>query len=132
MITLHILEFLRINGFGTAINTDLLWERLPLGKNGIAIYSVGGERAHGRSTKSQLFELECRQDDDAVAADILDKIADMFATTYPQCDLPIIAGKSTRLYKHCRFLNIGNIVNLGEDANGKLIFKLTAQIIYKK
>lgn len=132
MITLHLLEFLKQNGFGTAINTDLFFEELPIGKDGIAIYSVGGERAHGRTTSSQLFELECRDNSDAVAMDQLEKIAELFASTYPQCTLPVVSGVSNRTYTHCRILNIGNIVNLGKDANGKIIFKLTAQIIYKK
>jgi hypothetical protein len=84
MITLHLLEHLRLNGFGTAIDTDLFFEKLPLGKNGIAIYSVGGERPYGARSKSQLFELESRGRSDLLGMHNLEKIAEHFAAEQSQ------------------------------------------------
>ena len=132
MITLHILQYLIDNGFLTAIDTDAFDEYMPLDLYGVSIYSVGGERATGRTTNSQIFELESRHDTDRRAAkDKLEKIAQFFQADY-LCTLPTVPGVSTRQYTHCTFLNIGNIQNLGQDSEGKTIFKLTAQINYKK
>lgn len=133
MITLHLLEYLKQNGFGTAIDTDLHFEKLPLDKNGIAIYSVGGERPYGPRGRSQLFELECRHaTDDRAAMDKLEKIAEHLSTVFVLCDLPIIPDVSNRQYIKCRIVDMGNIQNLGLDSNDRVIFKLTARISYIK
>lgn len=132
MITLHLLEHIRLNGYGTAINGDLFFEKLPLGKIGVAIYSVGGERPAGGRSKSQLFELECRGSDDFTGYDKLDKIADFMANQWVVCNLPTIAGVSNRQYKNCRVLDVGGVQNLGYDANDRIIYKLTARIVYQK
>ena len=132
MVTLHLLEYLRVNGFGSAIDTDLFFEKLPLGKNGIAIYSVGGERPYGRRAKSQLFELESRGSSDTVGMDNLEKIAEHFASEFVLCDLPTVSGVSNRKYTNCRIVDMGNIQNLGLDPNDRVIFKLTARLIYQK
>lgn len=132
MVTLHLLEYLRLNNFGTAIDTDLFFEKLPLEKNGIAIYSVGGERAYGRRSMSQSFELESRGESDILGMHNLEKIAEHFADEFVICDLPTIDEVSTRQYKRCRIVDMGNILNLGLDPKDRVIFKLSARIIYSK
>lgn len=132
MITLHILQYLKENGFGTAIDTDLFFEKLPLGKNGVAIYSVNGERPYGRRSMSQVFELESRGESDLLGMHNLEKIAEHFADEFILCDLPPVPDVSTREYKKCRIVDMSNIQNLGMDANDRVIFKITARIIYSK
>lgn len=132
MITLHLLEYLRLAGFGTAIDTDLFWEKLPLANTGVAIFSVGGERAYGRRSMSQQFDLEARGTSDLMGMDTLEKIAQEFADNFDMCTLPTIDGVSNREYKNCRIVQMSNILNLGLDANDRLIFKLTATISYNK
>lgn len=132
MITYHILEYLRLAGYGTAIDTDLFFEKLPIGKTGVAIYSVGGERPRGGRSKSQMFELECRGESDTIGRDKLDKIATSLADDWIVCDLPTIPGISNRLYKRCYFTDVSDIQNVGFDANDRIIFKITARIVYQK
>lgn len=132
MISLHLLEYLKDKGFGVARDKDLFFESLPLGKTGIAIYSVGGERPYGGRSKSQLFELESRGVDNLTGYHVLEKIAEHFTADYSIGDLPIIPNVSNRKYTNCRILDVGNILNLGQDANDRVIFKITARIIYKK
>lgn len=128
MVTLHLIEYLKQNGF----DQDFFFEDLPLGQLGVAIYSVGGERPYGGRGKSQMFELEARAKTNLHAVDVLEKIAEHFTNDYAIPELPTVEGKSLRRYTNCRILDLSNIQNLGRDANGKIIFKLTGRIIYKK
>jgi len=132
MVTLHVLRYLQENGFGT-IDTSLFFEKLPLGKNGVAIFSRGGERAYGRKRAVQSFDLYCRGSSDLLGYDKLEKIAEFFASNYDNlCTLPTIPGVSNRVYKKARITVIDNIENLGLDENDRVLFRLGSQIIYEK
>ena len=133
MITLHILQYLADNGIGTAIDEDLFFEKLPLNKHGIAIYSRGGEQAHGRNTIQQSFDLYCRGTSDVVGYNDLEKARILFSESYGKvCDLPIIPDISERQYTNVRFVTIDNIENLGTDENERVVFRLGCNAIYRK
>lgn len=133
MITLHILQYLKENGFGTAIDTDLFFEKLPLDKTGVAIYSRGGERTYGRRRAVQNFDLYSRGTNDLTGADKLDKIALFFSDNYDQlCELPMIPSVSNRQYAKARITAIDNVENIGIDENDRVIYRLGASIIYEK
>ena len=132
MITLHILQYLHENGFGT-IDEDLFFEKLPLGKSGVAIFSRGGGQSSGRASASQTFDLYSRGSSDMTGMDKLEKIRQLFAQSYGElCELPIVPDVSNRVYKNCRFVPIDNIENLGLDDEDRVIYRLGAQIIYQK
>jgi hypothetical protein len=132
MVSLHLLQYLQEGGFGT-LETSLFFEKLPLGKTGIAIFSRGGERAYGRKLAAQNFDLYSRGSSDLLGYDKLEKIAEYFANNYDNlCQLPIIQNVSNRLYKKARITTIGNIENIGLDENDRVIFRLGATIIYEK
>lgn len=133
MITLHLLQYLKDNGFGTAIDTDLFFEKLPLGKNGVAIFSRGGERAYGRRSSAQRFDLYSRGSSDLTGYDKLDKIGTFFSDNYDElCTLPTIPDVSNRTYEKARITVIDNIENLGLDENDRVIYRLGAEVIYQK
>lgn len=133
MITLHILQYLKDNSFGTAIDTDLFFEKLPLGKTGVAIFSRGGEGNYGRRTAIQRFDLYCRGSNDLTGMDKLDKIRTFFADSYDDlCTLPVVPAKSNRIYDKARITVIDNVENLGLDENDRVIYRLGAEIIYQK
>ena len=133
MVTLHILEYLKEHGFGTAIDTDLFFEKLPLDKNGVAIFSRGGERTWGKRRAVQSFDLYCRGTSDLTGADKLDKVATFFSDNYDYlCTLPIVPGVSNRIYTRARITTIDNVENLGLDENDRVIYRLGASIIYEK
>jgi hypothetical protein len=132
MVTLHLLEYLKQKGFGTAIDTDLFFESFPMDKNGLAIYSVGGERPYGARGKSQMFELESKGDSNLTGMNNLEKIAEHFASSFSLGELPIVPDMSNRKYTNGRILGMSNIQNIGKDANERVIYKITARIIYKK
>ena len=133
MITLHLLEYLKDNGFGTAIDTDLFFEVLPLGKEGLAIFSRGGEATYGRRRCVQRFDLYSRGSSNLTGYDKLDKVRTFFSDNYDNlCDLPTIDGVSDRVYKKARITAIDNVENLGLDENDRVIYRLGAEIIYEK
>lgn len=132
MVTLHILRYLQDNGFGT-IDTSLFFEKLPIDKNGIAIFSRGGESAYGRRTSSQRFDLYSRGTSDLTGADKLDKIRTFFADNYDSlCELPVIPGVSNRIFGKARITNIGNVENIGFDENDRVLYRLSCEIIYTR
>ncbi len=131
MITLHILQLLSDEGFG-AIDTDLFWEDMPLNKNGVAIYSRGGTLFRGRNKAIQSFDLYSRGNSAPQAADKLEKIWEYFVDNYVTCDLPIVSGKSNKLYNKARFSPIANIGNLGKDETDRLLFRLSMEVVYVK
>ena len=133
MITLHLLEYLKENGYGSAIDTDLFFEKLPLGKTGVAIFSRGGERTYGRRRAEQQFDLYSRGSNDLTGYDKLEKIATFFTDQYDElCNLPVVPGISNRQYNKVRITTIDNVENLGLDENDRVIYRLGATVIYEK
>jgi hypothetical protein len=133
MITLHLLQLLKDNGFGTAIDEDLFFEKLPLGKNGIAIFSRGGESAYGRRTSAQRFDLYSRGDSDLSGYNNLENIKTFFQDSYAElCTLPSVPSMSNRQYQKARITVIDNVENVGLDENDRVIYRLGATIIYQK
>lgn len=133
MITLHILEYLKDNGFGTAIDTDLFFEKLPLDKQGVAIFSRGGEATYGRRRAVQRFDLYSRGSSDLTGYHKLDEIRTFFSDNYDNlCELPTVPGVSNRVYQKARITAIDNIENLGLDDGDRVIYRLGAEIIYEK
>lgn len=133
MITLHLLEYLKENGYGTAIGADLFFEKLPLDKNGVAIFSRGGEATYGRRRCVQRFDLYSRGSSDLTGYDKLDKIRTFFSDNYDNlCELPPVPGVSDRQYKKARITAIDNVENLGLDENDRVIYRLGAEIVYEK
>lgn len=132
MVTLHILQYLQENNFGTR-DESLFFEKLPLGKTGVAIFSRGGEKTYGRRSASQRFDLYSRGSDDMTGMDILDKISTFFSDNYDElCTLPTIPGLSNRQYTKARITGIGNVENLGLDENDRVVYRLGCEIIYAK
>jgi hypothetical protein len=126
-----MLQKLEDDGFGT-IDTDLFWEKLPLGKHGVAIFARGGELVAGRNRAVQIFDLYSRGTSDLLGADKLEKIWQFMIENYVICDLPIVPGKSNKQYISVQVTPTGNVENLGMDENDRVIFRLAAQVRYKK
>lgn len=132
MVTLHILQYLVENNFGT-LDESLFFEKLPLDKNGVAIFSRGGEKTFGRRRALQRFDLYSRGSDDMTGMNILDNISTFFSDNYDElCNLPTVPGVSNRQYNNARITGIGNVENLGLDENDRVIYRLGCEIIYAK
>lgn len=133
MLNLHLLQYLKDNGFGTAINTDLFFELLPLGKYGIAAISRGGVQSVGLSSAQQNVDFYFRGRSNELGADSAEKVRQFLAASYGStCTLPIVPDKSNRQYKRCRFTNIDNVENLGQDEEDRIVYRLGFTVIYNK
>ena len=137
MITLHIKKDIEdevIPNLGVS-NVLVFDEEDPLFESEnyhIALYSSGGERASGRDSSSQNFDIEVRGKQTATSKHITEKIAEYLQDTYSGlCILPTTT-ESKRIYRNCRVMNIGNISNLGVDAENKTVFRISATIFYNK
>jgi hypothetical protein len=133
MVTLHILQYLLENGFGTAIDTDLFFEKLPAGKTGLAVYSRGGEMKAGRKTFRKRFDVYSRGTSDLTGANTLELVREFLASDYDGlCELPTIEGLSNRVYSNARFDRIGDVENIGLDGEDRVVFRLEGEILYEK
>jgi len=132
MITLHIIQLLQNEGFGTidAPVNGLFWEKLPLNSTGVAIFSRGTELGRGLRS-SQAFDLYSRGTSDLRGADNLEKIMEYIEGNFVQCDLPLTA-KSNKQYKKATIVMTSNVENLGLDENDRLIFRISAEVNYNK
>lgn len=132
MITLHILQLLEDNGFGTidAKVNGLYWEELPLDGIGVAIFSRGATIGRG-SRNIQAFDLYARGSSNLKGADTLEKIKEYIDNNYVTCTLPVTP-KSTKQYTRVTLEITGNIENLGLDEQDRLIFRISGEAIYDK
>lgn len=139
MITLHVLKLLAENGFGTLMLTGnesgddrLYFEKLPVGKVGIYSMSNGSPVIRG-SRRTQSFDLYARGKSDIDGAKRLESILDFFANEcYPSCELPAIPGYSDESYKRVIIVPTSEIANVGVDSTDRVIWQVSAQVIYNK
>lgn len=132
MITLHLLQYLQENGFGT-VGTNLFFEEIPLDKTGIGIISRGGEMSDGRISFTKRFDLYSRGVDNLSGMNDLETIREFFAEGWDSlCSLPTVPGISDRLYQKCRITRIEDVDNLGKTEGDRIMYRFGADIIYQK
>lgn len=135
MITIHILQFLIDNLDGlNAIDTDCWFENMPLDKYGLLIVSTSGIKSRGVRTASQNFDLYYRHDkSNVVAVKMLEDIVQLLSASYGNaCTLPAVPKYSDRTYSRVVFDSITTIENLGENSNGRVLFRIGARVIFNK
>jgi hypothetical protein len=137
MITLHILQLLSDNGFGTVaytgneVEADLFFEKLPLDKAGVYIVSRGAPLSRGQRTV-QAFDLYARGVNDLEGGQKLEAILQYFTDTYVQCTLPIVPDYSDKEYKRVTVEPTSNVQNVGVDDTDRVIYVVSAQATYSK
>lgn len=139
MITLHILQLLEDNGFGTiALEGDetgdnlLYFEKMPLDKYGVSIMSRGTALVRGQRA-TQSFDLYARGRNDLVGAQKLENILQFFATDcYPVCALPGVPNYDETVYINSTISPTSNIENVGIDDEDRVIYVVSGQVTYQK
>lgn len=132
MITLHVLQLLEDQGFGTidAEVDGLFWEVMPINATGVAIFSRGTELS--RSLRNaQSFDLYARGTSNLRGADKLEKIKEYIENNFVQCDLPLTP-KSNKQYTHVTLEMTSNVENLGLDEQDRLLFRVSGIATYNK
>lgn len=130
MITLSLLQYLSDNGFGT-IDQNLFWQKLPLSKKGIFVLDIGQAQDRGMR-RTQRYELYSRGNNDIEGYENLVQIINFLNDHYGQaCTLPkasVYAGSTA--YENVTIMPLSTPTNVGEDANGRIIWSTTGELKY--
>lgn len=135
MILLHVLQLLEDEGLGT-IDQDLFYGKAPIvdgeSKTGVVIFERGGNVNHRNTGLVQTFDMHSRHQFDTYAADQLEKILEKFQELWPTCTLPQVPQYSTKTYENTTINPITNVENLGLDEEGRNVYRLSGEVIYRK
>ena len=129
MITLSFLKLLEQAGFGT-IDVDLFFQKLTLDKKGIYIADVGTNNLRG-TRKSQGYELYARGNSDTDGYKRLHEISKYLEENYSNiCELPPVPTVTTESYRNVVVQRPSTITNVGLDAQNRIIYSISGNIIY--
>lgn len=130
MITLSLLQYLSDNGFGT-IDQDLFWQKLSLNRKGVFVLDIGQPQDRGMR-RTQRYELYSRGTNDIDGYEKLVQIIDFLNAHYGDtCTLPK-AGvyDGSQAYENVTIMPLSTPTNVGEDANGRIIWSTTGELKY--
>lgn len=130
MITLSLLQYLSDNGFGT-IDQDLFWQKLSLNRKGVFVLDIGQPQDRGMR-RTQRYELYSRGINDIDGYEKLVQIIDFLNAHYGDaCTLPK-AGvyDGSQAYENVTIMPLSTPTNVGEDANGRIIWSTTGELKY--
>ena len=128
MITLSLLKFLEDNNFGE-INKDLFFGKLALDKKGLYIVDIGASNERGQQ-RSQTYEIYSRGKSDVDGYKKLQSVIDFLNDSYEICNLPAVPLVSDKQYDNVTIMPPSSISNIGQDANGRMIYSTTGTIYY--
>ncbi|HUH57786.1 MAG TPA: hypothetical protein VL020_04660 [Pseudomonadales bacterium] len=142
MITLSIGKLLENNGFGkllvlgTETNPSIFVEQITIGtnnqsRNGLWLESRGYPVSRGTRTTS-IFDIYARTTSPFLSYNKLEDVLTYLKNSYGEvCDLPVIAGVDTKQYINVAIQPTSNIENVGQDAEGRMVFVISAQVSYE-
>lgn len=135
MITLHILQLLEDNGFGT-IDTDLFYEEVPLDthgnpKQGVWIVTRGSE-VNRVDVGNQNFDIYSRYTNKLTGAIKLESILTFLQESYGDvCTLPTVPPHSLTEYYSVRITPTSGVENVGIDDQDKVVRVISGNVKYK-
>lgn len=130
MITLSLLQYLSDNGFGT-IDRDLFWQKLSLNRKGVFVLDLGQPQDRGMR-RTQRYELYSRGTNDIDGYEKLVQIIDFLNAHYGDaCTLPKASVyANSKSYENVTIMPLSTPTNVGEDANGRIIWSTTGELKY--
>lgn len=135
MITLSLLKLLEDNNLGT-IDTDLFWQKLGLkdakGNPAIGVFIVELGQAQPRGQRKHTrYELYSRGRNDAEGLARLQTIVEFLNSSYGICNLPAVTGVAgSTSFSNVTITPLSTPTNVGEDANGRIIWSASGELIY--
>ena len=127
MITLNLLKFLELNGFGK-IDKDLFWQKLGLGKTGLYITNIAENSYRGRR-KSQHYEIFSIGKNDVEGLKKLESVAEFLRENYAINELPAVDGVCEKV-RNVAIMPPSTISNVGENSQGRVVYSISGEIIY--
>ena len=134
MVTLHILQLLEDEGFGT-IDTDLFWEDIPVDsngdpKNGVWIVPRGAPVSIYNTT-IQPFDIFSRYSNKVTGSKKLEDILEYLKTAFTEvCELPIVPPYSLTNYYDVTITPESGIENVGSDEQDKVVRVISGKVKY--
>lgn len=128
MITLALLKFLEDNHIGT-IDTDLFWQNIGLDAEGLYIVNIGQAQNRGQR-RVQRYEIYVRNKSKLDGLKMLESVIDLINNSYDVCDLPAVKDYGVNGYHNITLLPLSTPTRVGEDANGRIIWSTSGNIIY--
>lgn len=130
MITLSLLQLLEDNNLGV-VDKDLFWQKLSLNKKGIYVVDTGQPQDRG-VRRIQRFDLYSRGKNDIDGYEKLMEVVDFLNSKYGEvCTLPkanIYDG--SKAYENVTIMPVSTPTNIGEDAQGRIIWSAFGELIY--
>lgn len=136
MITLHLVQLLEDEGFGT-IDTNLFWEEAPLNANSNAKEGVWvvtrGAPVSRTNLNIQAFDIYARFANKITTAQKLESILEYLQEAYDTvCELPEVPPYSSALYTNVRIVPTSGVENVGSDEQDKIVKVISGEIRYNK
>lgn len=136
MITLHLLQLLDDNGFGT-IDEDLFWEEAPLDgqenpEEGVWIVTRGSS-VNRFGVHLQAFDIYSRYANKLTGAQKLEAILEYLRQAYGEvCTLPTVDPYSDNEYTNVRIRPTSSVENVGTDENNKIVRVISGEVQYER
>jgi len=135
MVTLHILQLLEDNGFGT-IDTDLFYEDAPLDNSGVPKQGVWivtrGSEVNRLNVGNQNFDIYSRYTNKLTGAVKLENILTFLKEAYDDvCTLPTVAPYSLTEYYDVIIEPTSGVENAGTDEQDKVVRVISGNVKYK-
>ena len=128
MITIALLQFLENNGIGT-IDTDMFWQNIGTDAEGLYIVNIGQAQARG-SRRVQRYEIYVRNKSKLAGLQLLESVIALISNSYSVCELPAVEKYDVPAYGNITLLPLSTPTRVGEDANGRIIWSASGNIIY--
>lgn len=130
MITIALLKFLEDNNIGE-IDKTLFWQNLDLNVDSPVLYVVNIGQAQTRGTRRvQRYEVYARAKSKLASLQLLESVIALINNSYSVCELPAVAKYDVPAYGNITLMPLSTPTRVGEDANGRIIWSASGNIIY--
>jgi len=128
MITIALLQFLENNGIGT-IDQDMFWQNIGLDAEGLYIVNIGQAQTRG-SRRVQRYEIYARNKSKLAGLKLLESVIELINNSYSVCELPAVEKYDVPAFGNITLMPLSTPTRVGEDANGRIIWSTSGNIIY--
>lgn len=128
MITIALLQFLENHGIGT-IDQDMFWQNIGLDAEGLYIVNIGQAQTRG-SRRVQRYEIYARNKSKLAGLKLLESVIELINNSYSVCELPAVEKYDVPAFGNITLMPLSTPTRVGEDANGRIIWSTSGNIIY--
>lgn len=130
MITIALLQFLENNNIGE-IDETLFWQNLDMDVDDPVLYIVNIGQAQTRgSRRVQRYEIYTRAKNKLAGLKLLESVIALINDSYNVCELPAVPEYEVPAFGNVTLMPLSTPTRVGEDANGRIIWSTSGNIIY--